>query len=150
MVDRLAQVGGSGFPHLSDNKSSNLGWRVVLALRSDPSVAIRVGNDLEGNIVQVLLDFSVLELSTDQTAQDEAIACEFFMIRYTIPGRRGWMYLPLGSEQGVFRIDHSLTLSRLTNQSLAILGKGDHRWCRTTTLSILDDTGSLSFHDRHT
>ena len=73
VVNRLAQVGCSGLPHLSNNKGSNLGGRVVLALRSDPSVAVRVRNDLEGNVIQVLLNFSILELSTDQTEQYKAI-----------------------------------------------------------------------------
>lgn len=53
------------------------------------------------NVVDILLDLSIGELSANQT---------------------------LGSEESVFRVHNGLTLGRLANQALALLGEGDNRW----------------------
>lgn len=42
MVNRLAEVGSGGLPHLSYDESSDLSGRVVLALSPDPSVSVGV------------------------------------------------------------------------------------------------------------
>ena len=68
MVNRLAEVGSGGLPHLSYDESSNLSGRVVLALSPYPSVSIGVRYDLERNVVEVLLNFGILELSSDKSA----------------------------------------------------------------------------------
>ena len=72
MVDGLAEVGSGGLPHLSDDESSDLGWRVIFALSPDPCVAIRVRNNLERHIVEILLYFSVLKLATDKSVDKKS------------------------------------------------------------------------------
>ena len=72
MVDGLAEVGSGGLPHLSDDESSDLGWRVIFALSPDPCVAVRVRNNLERHIVEILLYFSVLKLATDKSVDKKS------------------------------------------------------------------------------
>lgn len=78
----------------------------------DPSVTVGVGDDLEGDVGDVVLDLCVLELATDQT---------------------------LGGEQGVLRVDRRLSLGGLTDQTLTVLGEGDDTGCRASALGRLDD-----------
>jgi len=67
MLDGLSEVVGGSVPHLSDDKGSNLRWRVLLASRLHPCVTVGVGNNLEWNVGNVLLDLGILELSSDQS-----------------------------------------------------------------------------------
>lgn len=69
MADVLAEVGGGGLLHLGNNESSDLSRRVGLALGLDPSITVGGGNNLEGDVVNVVLDLSVLELATDETGK---------------------------------------------------------------------------------
>lgn len=67
MVHGLSKVSRSGLPHLSDNESTDLSGRVVLALCPNPSVSVGMRDDLEGNVVKIFLNFSILELSSDKS-----------------------------------------------------------------------------------
>lgn len=67
VLDGLAQVGRGGLLHLVDNESTDLSGGVVLALSLDPSVTVFVGNNLVRDLVDVLLDLGVLELSSNQS-----------------------------------------------------------------------------------
>ena len=67
VVDRLVEVRGSSVLHFTDNESTDLRWRIFLSTSLNPSVTVAVGNDLVWDIREILLDFSILEFSTDQT-----------------------------------------------------------------------------------
>lgn len=67
MLDGLSEVVGGSVPHLSNNESSDLGWRVFLASSLHPCVAVGVGDNLEWNVGDVLLNLGVLELSSNQS-----------------------------------------------------------------------------------
>ncbi|KAF3068827.1 hypothetical protein CFAM422_007852 [Trichoderma lentiforme] len=99
VLDGLRQVGLGGLLHLVEDKATNLGGRVLLVTSRDPGIAIGVLDDLVGDLLDVTLDLSVAELATDQS---------------------------LGGEEGVLWVDHGLSLGSNTNQSLAILGKGNY------------------------
>jgi hypothetical protein len=72
----------------------------------DPSVAIAVLNNLVWNLLDIALHFGVRELPSDET---------------------------LRGEKSVLRVHNGLTLSRNTDQTLAILGEANHRRCRPRT-----------------
>lgn len=69
--------------------SSNLLRRVVLTLRLKPRITVAVLCNLEGDLVNILLDLCVSELTSDET---------------------------LGGEKGVLGVDDSLTLGGETNE----------------------------------
>jgi hypothetical protein len=69
MLDRLSEVVGSSVPHLSNNKGSDLRWRVLLASCFHPSVTVGVGDNLEGNVGDILLNLGVFKLSSNQSAR---------------------------------------------------------------------------------
>ncbi len=71
VLDGLAKVTGGGLLHLADNESTDLRGRVLLTTGLEPSIAVGVGNDLEGDVVQVLLDLLVLELAANKTLGGE-------------------------------------------------------------------------------
>jgi hypothetical protein len=56
----------------------------------------------------------------------------------------------LEGEDGVGSIDNSLSFSRQANKTLSMFREGHYRRRRPCTFSVLDDTGSLALHDRHT
>lgn len=97
----LASESLSGLLHLAQNETSDLRWRILLALSLEPCIAVGVGDDLVWDLVQVTLDLGVLELATDET---------------------------LGGEEGVLWIDDCLTLGGNTNQALTLLGETDNGW----------------------
>jgi hypothetical protein len=70
-----------------------------LSLSLDPCVAIGVLDDLVWNFLHIALDFSILELSANET---------------------------LGCEQCVFWVDNCLALCSDTDQSFAILREADY------------------------
>lgn len=119
MLDGLTEVCRSSVLHLTDDKGTDLGGRVGLALSLNPSVTVAVRDDLEGDVVEILLDLGVLELSSNQ---------------------------PLGSEQGVLGVDNSLSLGGHTNKSLTVLGECDDGGSGSTTLSVLDNSRGLTLH----
>lgn len=65
MLDGLSEVTLSSLLHLSNNESSNLGRRVLLSSRLQPGITVGVLDDLEWNIVDILLNFSIGVLSSD-------------------------------------------------------------------------------------
>jgi hypothetical protein len=71
MLDRASKVALGGLLHLADNESSDLGWRVLLAAGLEPGVTVRVLDNLEGNVVEILLHLSVGEFASDQTLGGE-------------------------------------------------------------------------------
>lgn len=99
VLDGLRQVGLGGLLHLVEDEATNLGGRVLLVTSRDPGIAVGVLDDLVGDLLDVTLDLSIAELATDQS---------------------------LGGEEGVLWVDHGLSLGSNTNQSLAILGKGNY------------------------
>jgi len=104
VLDGLVQVSSGSVPHLSDDEGTDLRWRVLLASSLDPSVAVGVGDNLVRDVLDVLLNLGVGELSSDQTVYLEP------------PLPLGNIdHLPLGSEDGVFTVDNGLSSSRLSN-----------------------------------
>ena len=67
MLDGLSEVVGSSVPHLSNDKGSDLRWRVLLASGLHPCVTVSVGHNLEWHIGNILLNLGILELSSDQS-----------------------------------------------------------------------------------
>jgi len=63
-------------------------------------------DDLEWNFLDVALNFSVGELSSDET---------------------------LGGEEGIFRVDDRLPLGSNTDQTFTFLGEGDDGWSCAST-----------------
>lgn len=66
MVDGLAQIRRGRLPHFLYYKRSDLSGRIVFALSLDPCISISVGDNFEGNVIKILLDLHVLELSSYQ------------------------------------------------------------------------------------
>ena len=123
VLDALSKVTGSGLLHLSNNERTDLGGRVLLTSNLEPCIAVGVWDNLEGNVVQVLLDFLVLELSADET---------------------------LGCEKGSLGVHNSLSLGWQTNETLAILGESNNGGGGSATFRVLNDTGLLALHDGDT
>jgi hypothetical protein len=99
VLDGLRQIGLGSLLHLVEDEATDLGGRVLLVTSRDPGIAVGVLDNLVGDLLDVSLDLSVLELATDQS---------------------------LGGEESVLRVDHSLSLGSDTNQTLAILGKSNY------------------------
>lgn len=99
VLDGLRQVGLGSLLHLVEDEASNLRGRVLLVTSRDPGVAVGVLDNLVGDLLDVSLNLSVLELATDQS---------------------------LGGEESVLRVDNSLSLGSNTDQTLTILGKGNY------------------------
>lgn len=70
-----------------------------MAASLNPGVTVGMLHDLEGNLLDVLLNLGIGEFSPDQT---------------------------LRGEERVFRVDDSLTLSGDTDKTLAVLGEGNY------------------------
>lgn len=106
VLQGLANEGLSGLLHLSEDETTDLRRRVLLALSLEPCVAVGVLDDLVGDLLDIALNLSVGELATDQT---------------------------LGGEEGVLGIDDGLTLGGNTDKTLALLGETDDgRGCAGT------------------
>jgi len=116
----LAKEGLSGLLHLSEDETTDLRGRVLLALGLEPGIAVGVLDNLVGNLGQVALDLSILELATDQT---------------------------LGGEESVLGVDDGLTLGGNTDQALTLLGETDDRRSGSGTLAVLNNSGSGTLHD---
>ncbi|KAH0238726.1 hypothetical protein KCV06_g321, partial [Aureobasidium melanogenum] len=67
----LAKERLSSLLHLSEDETTDLRGRVLLALSLEPGIAVGVLDNLVGDLVQVTLDLSILELATDQTLGGE-------------------------------------------------------------------------------
>jgi hypothetical protein len=100
VLQGLANKGLSGLLHLSEDETTDLRRRVLLALGLEPCIAVAVLDNLVGNLLDVLLDLSVGELATDKT---------------------------LGGEESVLGVDNGLTLGSNTDKTLAFLCETDDR-----------------------
>ena len=90
---RLTQVIFSGFLHFLQHFSRDLRWCSFGAFHIKPCVAIVCGNNFVRHDRNVTLNFFVLEAAADQA---------------------------FNRKQGVLRVCHCLTFSRLTNQSFIL------------------------------
>ncbi|MNJ65086.1 NAD-specific glutamate dehydrogenase [compost metagenome] len=96
-------------------------WRChFLAVHFNPGVAVVRFDNLVRNHLDVFLHDVFIEATADQT---------------------------LYRVQGVVRVGDSLTLGRLTNQNLAIVGVGDDRRRGTRAFSVLDNFDVAVFQD---
>lgn len=116
VLDRLAEVVLSGLLHLLECEATDLGWRVLLAARLNPGVAVGVLDDLVRNLLNIALNLGIGELAADET---------------------------LGGEQSVLGVDDSLTLGGDTNEALTILGETDDGRSRPGTLNKLVESFDL-------
>lgn len=99
VLDGLRQVGLGSLLHLVEDEATNLRGRVLLVTGRDPGIAVGVLDNLIGDLLDVSLDLSVLELATDQS---------------------------LGGKESVLRVDNSLSLGSNTDQTLTVLSKGNY------------------------
>ena len=106
VLEGLANEGLSGLLHLSEDETTNLRRRVLLALGLEPCIAVAVLDDLVRDLLDIALDLDVGELATDQT---------------------------LGGEEGVFGVDDGLALGGNTDKTLALLGETDDGRGRAST-----------------
>jgi hypothetical protein len=88
VLDWLGEICLGSLLHLSENETTNLGWRVLLSSSFDPGVTVGVLDDLVWDLLDIALNLGVGELSSDQT---------------------------LCGEEGVLWVDDSLTLCRDTD-----------------------------------
>ena len=93
ILDTLTKETFGSFLHLGKDETTDLRGREFLVTSLYPGIAVGVLNDLEGNFLDILLHFSVGELSSDET---------------------------LSSEKSVLRVDYGLTLSWDTDQSKCV------------------------------
>ena len=90
VLDRLAEEALGGLLQLADDESTDLGGRVLLAASLEPCVAVRVLDNLERNVVQVLLDLGVGELATDQTlGREEGVLWNAVSVSERVAGTEG-------------------------------------------------------------
>ena len=120
--DGFAQIGLCRFLHFLKDEGRNLRWRIIFAASLYPCVAILALDDVVGNKLCILLGDWIVE-----AAADKALHCE----------------------NRAFRIGDGLTLCRLSNQALTVLGKGHDRWRRTCAFRIFDDLGLAAVHYRN-
>jgi hypothetical protein len=64
VLDRLREIGLSGLLHLVEDETTDLRGRVVLASGSDPGIAVGVLDNLVGNLLDITLNLSILELAS--------------------------------------------------------------------------------------
>ena len=117
------EVSVSGLLHLGEHKCTNLGWRVLLAHRLDPGIAVGTANDLVRQILLVLLGGRIVVTTTNQT---------------------------LRREQSVLGIGHGLTLSGNSNQSLTVGGERHDGGGCSDALRVFNDFRTRTFHNRNT
>jgi hypothetical protein len=88
VLDVLSEESLGGLLHLSENKTSDLRWRVALALSLEPCITVGVLDNLVWDLLDIALNLNILELAADET---------------------------LGGEEGVLWVDDGLTLGRDTD-----------------------------------
>ena len=121
LSDCLTQITFRRLFHLLQDKGADLRGGVLLPAGFNPSIAILAFDDVIGDDLAVLLGQRIIKASADQ-----ALDCE----------------------QGVVRIGDSLTLGRLTDQTLIFLGECHNRRRGARTFRIFDDFGLAPIHDR--
>jgi len=120
VLDGLAKVSLSGLLHLVKDETTNLSGRVLLTAGLEPGITVGVLDNLVGDLLDILLDLSILESTTNQT---------------------------LGGKKSVLGVDNGLTLGSNTDKTLTVLGESNNGGGGSSTLSVLDDLGDLAFHD---
>ncbi|ABE05525.1 hypothetical protein HMPREF1617_02092 [Escherichia coli 908675] len=120
---RFTQVIFSGFLHFFQHFSRDLRRCHFLAFNFDPCVAVISSNNFERHDGNITLYFFVLEAAANQA---------------------------FNRKQGVLRVRHCLTFSRLTNQSFTILGIGNDRRRGAIAFGVLQYTRSGAIHNRYT
>ncbi len=118
---RLAEIALGGLLHLLQDEGRHLRRRIFLAPDLDPGVVVVALDDLVGDQPLVLLAHRVVEGAPDQA---------------------------LDGEHRVLRVGDRLSLRRLADQPLAIVGERHHRGRRAGALRVLDHLDVRSFHDR--
>src|SRR5262249_21964324 len=120
LLDFLSEISFSRLFHFLQNEGRNLRRRKGFAVSLNPRVAVRGFGDLVGDKLLVFLNHRVVV-----TPPDEA----------------------LDREDRLFRISDRLALSRLSDETLAIICEGNNRRRRTHAFSVLDNFRRLAFHD---
>src|SRR5690606_28018491 len=108
----LAQVVFRRFLHFLENFSGNLGRCLFLAARLNPGITIVCLGDLVRHQVDIFLYHLLVKTTTDQA---------------------------LDRKQGVGRVGHRLTLSRLTYQNFTIFGEGHNGRSGASTFRVLNN-----------
>ncbi len=119
----LTQVIFSRFLHFFQHFSRDLRRCHFLAFYINPCVAVVGCNDFVRHNGFITLYFFVLEAATDQA---------------------------FNRKQGVLRVCHCLTFSRLAYQSFTILGIGNDRRRGAIAFGVLQHTCSGAIHNRYT
>ena len=120
---RFTQVIFSRFLHFLQHFSRDLRRCSFGAFHIQPCVAIVCGNNFVWHDRNVTLNFFVLEAAANQA---------------------------FNRKQGVLRVCHCLTFSRLTNQSFTILGIGNDRRRGAIAFGVLQHACSSAIHNRYT
>ncbi|ABU78546.1 hypothetical protein ESA_03325 [Cronobacter sakazakii ATCC BAA-894] len=120
---RLAQVILGGFLHFFQHFRGDLRRRHFLAFHIQPGVAVISGNDFVRHDRHVALNFFVLEAAADQA---------------------------FDRKQGVLRVSHCLTFSRLTYQSFTILSVCNDRRRGAIAFRIFQHASLSAIHNRYT
>ncbi|ABV14455.1 hypothetical protein CKO_03372 [Citrobacter koseri ATCC BAA-895] len=120
---RFAQVIFCGFLHFFQHFSRDLRRCHFLTFHIKPCVAVIGADDFVRHDGNVTLNFFVLEAAANQA---------------------------FNRKQGVLRVCHCLTFSRLTNQSFTILGISNDRRRGAIALGVLQHTCSCAIHNRYT
>lgn len=124
VVDGATEVGLSGLPHLDEDHGGDLlrceGLLLTLELNLDDGLASLV-NDLEGEVLHVGLNLSVLELATDEA---------------------------LGIEDCVDGVHGDLVLRGITDETLSV-GEGNEGRCCPVTLVVCDNLNAVIPEDAY-
>jgi len=124
VVNGATKVRLGGLAHLGEDHGRDLlGGEVLdLALELDLSDGLAtLLDDLEGEVLHVGLDLSIVELAANET---------------------------LGVEDGVVRVHGDLVLGRVTDQTLGV-GEGDERGSGAVTLVVGDNLDAVIAEDTH-
>ena len=106
--------------HLLQDEGRDLRGRVRLSISLDPGIPVLGLGDLIGNETHVLLGHGVFKRAADQS---------------------------LDREKRALGIGNALTLGRLADKPLAVVGESHDRRCGPSPFGILDDLGRRTFHD---
>ena len=125
--DLLAEIGLSGFLHLDQDHGRDLlgSENLLLTLASlhlDVRLAVPI-DDLEGEVLNVLLDRVVTPVAANET---------------------------LGIEHRVLRVRCELILSGVADQTLALCGECDIGWGDSVALVVGDNFNSAVFENSNT
>ena len=124
VVDGATEVRLSGLPHLNEDHGGDLlgceGLLLALELDLDDGLATLV-NDLEGEVLHIGLDLSVLELATNEA---------------------------LGVENCVDGVHGDLVLRGITDETLGV-GEGNEGRCCPVTLVVCDNLNAVIPEDAY-